>query len=93
MPGRNTMSRVLVCTLACALAVATAVTSAPQPPADSIFENMGGFVPADAFAKVLFLERLDVYWPVSRTTQTFTSVAVDRRFRITEGAAAVDAGR
>ena len=128
---------------------------------EDIFENMGGFVPADAFAKVLFrnpgqrrhwlnvqlvgvrtnkaaigahvrvvvrdeagnlreihrtvnsggsfganpltlhvglgsattVERLDVYWPVSRTTQTFTNVAVDRRFRIKEGAAALDAGR
>ena len=126
-----------------------------------IFENMGGFVPADAYAKVLFrnpgngrhwmalrlqgvrtnraavgarvtvtvrdgagrerrihrtvgsggsfganpfalhiglgdaakVHQLEVYWPVSRSTQTFMDLPANGRYRVTELAASVEVVR
>jgi hypothetical protein len=36
------------------------------------------------------VERIEVYWPTSDTTQTFTAVAVDRLYRVVEGQESVE---
>lgn len=55
----------------------------------------GGSFGANALAQHVGLgaasvvERLEVYWPVSRTTQVFEALPAGRVFRITEGSSAV----
>lgn len=42
---------------------------------------------AIGIGKAESIDRLQIYWPTSKTTQTFTNVAADRAFLVVEGAA------
>jgi hypothetical protein len=37
------------------------------------------------------IEKIEIFWPVSKTTQVFTDVAIDRSFRVKEGAVKLEA--
>jgi len=39
--------------------------------------------------KAAFVEKIEIFWPVSKTIQVFTEVPVDRAFHVKEGAALV----
>jgi len=49
---------------------------------NSLVESIG-------LADATSIAELEVYWPTSRTTQTFREIAADQAIEITEGAAAV----
>jgi hypothetical protein len=40
--------------------------------------------------KTASIEKVEIFWPVSKTTQVFTNVAIDRAFHVKEGASKFD---
>ncbi|QNI31261.1 VCBS repeat-containing protein [Alloacidobacterium dinghuense] len=40
--------------------------------------------------KAASIEKVEIYWPVSQTTQIFTNVAIDRAFHVREGASKLE---